>query len=283
MAKVLESVQGMDIEIDLPRLFSKMKLSIDGREVGVGVKSKGVHTCSVHQDGAEIVVTLKQRTIPVGFDLSIARNGEVVVSKAIELSGKEMDSRLADIPKWMFTFPILAGAPIFLHGLIPSGIGAIGAAICYKIVANYKDDRRKLFVFSITTIVVTYALILALVGGFYRGLLQMGWLAHNEDYLRETVKQTNAGFPLKVDQVTTATYASYQKDTLILHFTIESVDLENFDSETFLANLTIPVKAQACTDPEVKLMLKNDYWLRYDYTSGPVALGSVRVSKADCR
>lgn len=283
MAKVLETVEGMDIEIDLPRLFSKMKVSIDGREVGVGVKTKGVHACSVRHENADIVVTLKQKMVPSGFELSIAKNGQVVVSKAIEFSGKEMDPRLADIPKWMFVFPVLAGAPIFLHGLIPSGVGAIGAAICYKIVANYKDDRRKLFVFAITTIVITYALIWALVGGFYQGLLRMGWLSHNEDYLRSTVERTNAELPLKVDEITTATRASYQKDTLILHFTLEPVDLANFDNDMFLANLDAPLKAQTCTDPEMKLMLKNDYWLRYEYASGQVALGSVSVSKADCK
>jgi len=283
MAKLTEQLDGMLVEVQLPHLFSKMKVSIDGREMGVGTRTKNVHTCTIPYDAAQIEVTLKQSTLPPGFEFSVARDGVVLVSRPVWQSGKEMDARLANLPKWMFVFPIAAGAPIFVHGLLPSAVGALGAWLGYKILIWCLNDRRKLIGFGILNIAVTYLLTFAVAYGLLQGLRQAGWLAHDEGYVRSTVEKTNATLPIKVDKLTTLRHASYEKDTVTLTYTIEPLDLSTFDKGIFQINIGRLMKPTACTDNETHLLLKNGYWIRYAFTSNGVPLGAVKYSKLDCR
>lgn len=283
MAKVTELVEGQYFEIKLPNLFSKMKVSIDGRETAVGVKAKGVHNASFSHAGAQFVVSLKQKAFPTGYEFAISKNGTVLVSKLLSYAGKEMDARLASIPKWMFAFPVLAGAPVFLHGLIPTGVGAAGGAIGYKIVTSFQNDRPKLFLFGVVNIAATWALVFLLVGGFYKGLLQLGWLQHNEDYLKSTVEKTNAQLPIQVDQFTILQRASSEGDTLTLTYALGPLDLATFDKEAFLDNMRGLLTKNSCTDKDLKLLLKNGYWVRYRYLASSVELGSVLVSGEACK
>lgn len=279
MATVTERIDGTSIEVKLPGLFSRMKVSFDGRELGVGAKSaKRTQSCSVEYYGAEFVVTLVEKTVPAGFDLTIARNGAVVVSRMVSRSGKEIDARLGGIPKWMFAFPILAGAPIVLHGLIPGAIGGAGAALGYKIVATHRNDRRKLLTFGILNIVATWTLIWFVVVGFAMGMVKMGWLRHNEEYLESTVEKTNVDLPMQVDEYTTLTHSRYVDDTLILSYTIASLDPASIDFDTLKSQL----QPSTCGDEVMSEIIRNGYWLRYEYVADGSAFGKVDISEADC-
>lgn len=279
MATVTERIDGTSIEVKLPGLFSKMKVSFDGREMGIGAKTaKRTKSCTVDYYGAEFVVTLVERTVPAGFDLTIARNGAVVVSRMVTRSGKEIDARLGGIPKWMFTFPVLAGTPIFLHGLIPGAIGGAGAAIGYKIVATFRDDRRKLFIWGILNIVATWTLVWFAVVGFAMGMVKMGWLRHNEEYIQSTVEKTNAELPIQVDEYTTLTHSRYVEDTLILSYTVVSLDPASIDFDTLKSQL----KPTTCADEVMNEIVRNGYWLRYEYVADGAAFGKVDISEADC-
>lgn len=282
MAKLTEQLDGMLVEVQLPHLFSKMKVSIDGREMAVGNRMKSLNICTIPYDGSEVVVTLKQTMLPPGFEFSVAKDGKVLVSRAVWHSGKEMDERLANLPKWMFVFPMAAGAPIFLHGLFPAAAGALGAWLGYKILTSFFHDRRKLIGLGILNIAATYLLTFALVYGFMQGFREAGWLSHNEDYVRSTVEKTNATLPVKVDELTTLRRASYEKDTVTLSYTIEPLDLSTFDEQLFQTNIHRLMKQTACTDKETRILLKNGYWVRYAFTSDNVPLGAVKFSKADC-
>ena len=281
MAKISEKIDDLNFEIQLPGLFSKMKVSIDGREVAVGSRSKGGRTASFAFEDNRYEVRLKTR-FPEGYTFSLSKNEVERVSRPITKFGVAVDPRLANVPKWMFVFPILSGIPIFLHGLLPAGIGALGAGVAYKIVASYQADRKKLVVLGIVNVLATYGILALALWAFGMGMVQLGWMKHNVDYLKSSVEKTNKALPLKLDPLTTLKLATYEKDTLTLHYTVEPLDLVRFDRDAFLAKMRATLVAASCKDENTRNLLKNDFWVEYKYTSNSFLLGSVKVSEADC-
>lgn len=279
MAAVTERIQERTIEIKLPGLFSKMKVSLDGREMGVGVKSaKNTHSCTIHDSGSEFVVTLVEKILISGYELVIAKDGAVVVSRLVSRSGKELDARLGETPKWLFAFPFLAGAPIVLGGLIPALIGGAGAALGYKLLASFQGDRRKLIGLSILNIALTWTLIWFAVVGFSAGMLKAGWLRHNKAFIESTVEKTNAELPVKVDDYTTLTHARNVEDTLILSYTLTSLDPSTLDFLQLKSN----VAPGTCADETMNEILRNGYWLRYEYVFEGSVVGLFDLSASDC-
>jgi len=282
MAKFRKKIENADFEIKLPSIFSKMKVTIEGRDVSVGKKNKKVHTSEFEQEGSKYLITLKQRPMPLGFDVEIQKDGSSILRQAITGSGKEIDPNLLDLPKWMYAIPILSGAPIFIGGAIPALVGVLGSATGYNVLSAFQDNRKKLILFGILNIVATYLILIVALIGFNRGMYEAGYMSHNKDILKSVVDKTNENLPIKIDDITTLQKATYEEDTLILHYNLFPLDTNQFNNKQFKSAMEPNLIQAACADPQMKTLMKNKFWIKYAYHSNKSPLGHIAVSKSKC-